>query len=183
MTLDVRRPIVWIAAAAAALVAAGVIASVSGDSVTTSPDGPIVVAVSGPMPTLSGTALRGATVNPAAYRGRPVVVNFWATWCGPCRREQPTLAAAERDEGPDGPVFIGVLYRDNAAAGRAFAETYRVPYPSLQDPSGSLAYRFDLLGMPSTIFVDASGQMRYRVTGALDSATLRELLAKISAPA
>jgi cytochrome c biogenesis protein CcmG/thiol:disulfide interchange protein DsbE len=174
---------VWIAAGVAALLAVGVITTLSGDSVTTTPDGPIVASVSGPMPALSGTALQGATVDPATYRGRPVVVNFWATWCGPCRREQPTLADAERSAGPNGPVFIGVLYRDNAAAGRAFIDRYRVPYPSLEDRSGSLAYRFDLLGMPSTIFVDASGQMRYRVTGALDASTLRDLIARISAPA
>ena len=180
MALDVRRPFIWIAAAAAALVAVGAITTLSGDRETTSPDGPIVATVSGPMPALSGTTLQGATVDPATYRGRPVVVNFWATWCGPCRREQPTLAAAERAAGADGPVFIGVLYRDNAAAGRAFIDRYHVPYPSLRDPSGSLAYRFDLLGMPSTIFIDASGQMRYRVTGALDAATLRDLIARIS---
>jgi cytochrome c biogenesis protein CcmG, thiol:disulfide interchange protein DsbE len=184
MTVHVsRRPIIWIAAAAAALAGAGFITRLTGDSVTASPDGPIVVSVSGPMPELSGTALQGSTIDPATYRGRPVVVNFWATWCGPCRREQPTLAAADRAAGSDGPVFIGVLYRDNAAAGRAFVDEYHVPYPSLRDPSGSLAYRFDLVGMPSTIFVDANGRMRYRVTGALDAATLREFIAKISRPA
>jgi cytochrome c biogenesis protein CcmG/thiol:disulfide interchange protein DsbE len=141
--------------------------------------GPAVADISGTMPAVTGSALQGGHVGPATYRGRPVVVNFWATWCGPCRREQPALSAAERAAGPDGPVFIGVNFRDDAAAARAYLREFGVTYPSVEDPSGSLAYAFDVPNLPATIFVDATGEMRYRAVGALDERDLRELIGDI----
>jgi cytochrome c biogenesis protein CcmG/thiol:disulfide interchange protein DsbE len=141
--------------------------------------GPAVAEISGRMPTVSGSALLGGEVGPATYRGRPVVVNFWATWCGPCRREQPALSAVERAAGADGPVFIGVNFRDDPAAARAYLREFGVSYPSVEDPSGSLAYAFDVPNLPATIFVDSTGQMRYRAVGALDERDLRGLIADI----
>jgi cytochrome c biogenesis protein CcmG, thiol:disulfide interchange protein DsbE len=151
---------------------------------TSSParNGLAVTDVSGRMPALSGRALEGGTVGAATYRGRPVVVNFWATWCGPCRREQPALSAAHREAGPDGPVFIGVNFRDDLAAARAYLRELGVDYPSLEDASGSLAYAFDVPYLPATIFVDATGEMRYRAVGALDARHLDELIERISSP-
>ncbi len=142
-----------------------------------------VTRISGPMPAVTGRALEGGTVSSSSYAGRPLVVNFWATWCGPCRREQPVLSAAERSAGSDGPVFIGVNYRDDPAAARAYVREFRVAYPSLEDPSGTLAYRFDVPYLPATIFIDADGQMRFRAVGALDRARLNLLISEISRPA
>jgi cytochrome c biogenesis protein CcmG, thiol:disulfide interchange protein DsbE len=144
--------------------------------------GPAVVEVSGKVPTVSGRSIEGqATIGPQTYAGRPAVFNFWASWCGPCRREQPVLAATARRLGADGPAFIGVNFRDDPAAARAFLREFDVGYPSVEDASGTLAYRFDVPNLPATIFVDAEGQMRYRVVGALDRpGLLRSLIDKIS---
>jgi thiol-disulfide isomerase/thioredoxin len=139
-----------------------------------------IVEVSGPMPELAGETLQGGTLEPSDYAGRVVVVNFWATWCGPCRREQPELSAVQAEQGPEGAFFIGVNFRDDAAAARAYLEEFHVAYPSLSDPSGATAYRFGVPYLPATIVVDASGEMRFRAVGALDAATLRDLIARAS---
>jgi thiol-disulfide isomerase/thioredoxin len=139
-----------------------------------------VTEVSGPMPALSGTTLQGSTFGQADYAGHVVVVNFWATWCGPCRREQPALSAVQQAQGADGAVFVGVNFRDDAAAARAYLEDLGVAYPSLEDQAGSLAFRFGVPYLPATIVVDAGGQMRFRVVGALDEQTLRDLIERAS---
>lgn len=140
-----------------------------------------VIEISGALPDLSGATLQGPALSSAAYRGHVVVVNFWATWCGPCRREQPILSAEEANQGPNGAVFIGVDYRDDDAAGRAYLDEFGVAYPSLIDASGSLAYRFGVPYLPATIVADANGRLRYRVVGAIDAQTLRGLITKAAA--
>jgi thiol-disulfide isomerase/thioredoxin len=145
--------------------------------------GPAVERVDGAMPALEGESLQGETLSPADYAGRVVVVNFWATWCGPCRREQPILSAAHAESGGGGPMFVGVDYRDDAAAARAYLDEFDVAYPSLSDEAGDIAYRFGVPFLPTTVIVDAEGNLRYRVTGAIDAATLGELVEKASTPA
>ena len=139
-----------------------------------------VTEVSGAMPALSGATLAGGSIVPGDYAGRVLVVNFWATWCGPCRREQPALSKLEAAQGSDGAVFIGVNFRDDAAAARAYVEEFSVAYESLLDPSGSVAYRFGVPYLPATIVVDAQGELRFRVVGAVDEGTLGGLIARAS---
>jgi thiol-disulfide isomerase/thioredoxin len=137
--------------------------------------------ISGTLPLLSGETLQGGSLSAQDQAGRVVVVNFWATWCGPCRREQPALSAVEAAQGPDGAVFVGVNYRDDAAAARAYLDEFGVTYPSLEDPSGSLAYRFSVPYLPATIVADAKGNLRFRALGAIDEETLNDMIARASA--
>jgi cytochrome c biogenesis protein CcmG/thiol:disulfide interchange protein DsbE len=169
-----RRLIPFLLVALVALVACGSPGPVS--------SGPAVERIDGPMPSLEGEALLGGSLSPGEYAGRVIVVNFWATWCGPCRREQPILSSAHAAGGDRGPFFVGVDYRDDAAAARAYLQEFDVRYPSLLDEAGDLAYRFGVPFLPTTVIVDAEGNLRFRVTGEIDAATLRDLVARASSP-
>jgi thiol-disulfide isomerase/thioredoxin len=138
-----------------------------------------VVELSGPMPELAGEAVTGGTVGPQAYRGRAVVVNFWATWCGPCRREQPALQRLA-EEYEDGSVaFVGVNFRDDPAAAREYLRQYEVTYPSVLDPAGETAFDFGVPYLPATVLVDATGELRYRLLGAQPESSFRRYIEKV----
>ena len=132
--------------------------------------------VSKPLPALGGETLQGGSVSPADYRGKVMVVNFWATWCGPCRREQPGLERVWREFRDRGVYFLGVNYRDDPSAARAYLKQFAVTYPSIQDQAGALAFDFGFVGLPDTYIVDRSGRIRYWGFGAIDEAELRSLV-------
>ena len=101
-------------------------------------------------------------------RGRIVIVNFWASWCGPCRIEQPDLNAAWALLPADEVVLIGVNIEDTEANAMAHLREFGVPYLSLYDPVNALAGRFDGIGartIPSTVFLDREGRVAARVLG------------------
>jgi len=135
--------------------------------------------MSKPLPALAGETLEGGSVSPADYRGAVMVVNFWATWCGPCRREQPGLERAWREFRDRGVYFLGVNYRDDPAAARAYVKQFGVTYPTIQDQAGALAFDFGFVGLPDTYVVDRSGQIRYWGFGAVDERELRAVVTKL----
>ena len=139
------------------------------------------VPIHGPMPDIAGPTVQGGTIRPADYRRKVVVVNFWAAWCAPCRREQPGLEALWRKLSPSGKVaFIGVNYQDRASAAAGYLERYGVTYPSVSDPTGALGQRFNVPFLPATILVDADGQLHYRLVGAQTADFLEGLLQTVA---
>jgi thiol-disulfide isomerase/thioredoxin len=139
------------------------------------------VRLSDPMPTLEGPALMGGRVDAALYRGKVAVVNFWASWCGPCRREQPGLQRLWEEYRDRGVQFVGVNFKDDPAAARAYVEEFGVTYPSVTDPSAVLAHRFGVPYIPTTILAE-DGEMDYRLLGAQAETTLRRYIEELLGP-
>jgi len=118
----------------------------------------------------------GTPIALSSFRGHVVVLNFWASWCAPCRVEAPGLRRVSERYRDRGVRFLGVDYRDDDAAGRAFVDEFRLKYPSVIDPSGSLAYAYELIGFPTTFIIDPAGTIRYRFVGYLDEEVLEDAL-------
>jgi len=111
-------------------------------------------------------------VDLASLRGQPVVVNFWASWCVPCRQEMPALEAVH-ERVANRVVFVGVDHQDSRQDALQFLRQTRVRYPSGYDPAGSIAPSFGLFGLPSTIFMSPRGEVIERRTGAFTEAQLQ----------
>ena len=135
----------------------------------------------GPAPPFRLPALNASRppVELASHAGRPVVLNFWGSWCTPCRKELPLLAAAARAEAGR-VIFLGVDLEDTRSAGQAMFSRYRVGYPSAFDPGDSLARPYLLGGTPTTIFIDSRGHVVGRVDGAVDPARLAWWLRRLT---
>lgn len=126
---------------------------------------------------LAGITLEGERLDVAAFRGAPVVLNIWGSWCGPCRKEAPDLESAHQELQGKGVSFLGINTREeDPAQARAFQRTFEVTYPSLSDPGGTLL--LSLRGavapnaIPTTVVLDDQGRLAARVTGATTRATL-----------
>ena len=124
-------------------------------------------------------ALDGGRLSLVDLRGSPVVLNFWASWCIPCREEAPLLAAADATYRPRGVRILGVVYQDSPENARDFMRRYGQTYPGLLDPDGRTAIDYAVFGIPETFFVDASGVVRSRQVGALTDPDLRRQLEAI----
>lgn len=111
-------------------------------------------------------------------RGTPVVVNYWASWCDPCKEEAPLLTDAHARYG-DRVQFVGIDFEDARSGALRFLERYGVRYPSLFDPAGSLATAQGVVGPPATLFYDADGDLAAALRGQLSEQDLHEGIAKI----
>jgi cytochrome c biogenesis protein CcmG/thiol:disulfide interchange protein DsbE len=128
------------------------------------------------LPTLDGAGTRSL----ADYRGKVVVLNFWASWCAPCREEAPLLERFQRTLGARGTV-LGVTYKDDPSASIAFARKYALTYPSLRDSKLQLAPDYGTRALPETFVIDGRGRIVALSRGQVSQAFLDNALRRATA--
>lgn len=124
-------------------------------------------------PDFTLTSTTGETVSLSDYRGQVVVLNFWATWCGPCRYEMPALQRVSQElNGPA--VVLGVNQGEDAAEITRFAATVGVDYPLLLDSDSATNRRYRVRALPTTLFIDANGVIQDQIAGVASQAVIQE---------
>jgi cytochrome c biogenesis protein CcmG/thiol:disulfide interchange protein DsbE len=139
--------------------------------------GQVPVAVR-PAPAFSIQLFEGGTFDLTSMRGKPVLVNFWASWCIPCEDEAPTLERVSRAY-RDRVAFIGIDVQDTDASAREFVRRFGVSYPNGPDPSGAISVEYGMSGVPESYFVDREGKLVRKWQGPLDEQRLRAFLEEL----
>lgn len=114
------------------------------------------------------------TITLSSLKGKPVVMNIWASWCPPCKAEVPTFQASWQRHQNDGVVFLGIDYNDAAADAQHFLQRYGVTYPNGPDSDGMISVNYGVSNVPSTIFIDRSGTVARTILGPVDAQTLED---------
>ena len=125
-----------------------------------------------PVPELNAERYNGTRLVLSEHIGQPMVINFWASWCVPCRDEQPILESTWRDYADKDVLFVGVNIQDEEAVGRAYLKEFDVTYPNVKDDKGRATVEFGVIGLPVTFFVNKQGLVERRYVGALNSLQL-----------
>lgn len=131
---------------------------------------------------VTGERLDGTAFKLSDLKGKVVVVNFWASWCAPCRGEAPSLEQVHTENKGKGVEFIGVNFKDSKANAQAFERKFKVTYPSLFDADGQVTLAFREVppsAIPSTLVLDRQGRVAARIIGATTYSKLNPLVAKV----
>jgi peroxiredoxin len=136
-------------------------------------------------PRVSGTTVTGQHLSLTAYRGKVIVLNFWGSWCEPCRAEAPALGTLARQMYSRGVRFVGVDVRDEPDAARGFMQTFSISYPSLSDPNDEIALLFHATvppsAIPTTLVIDRTGRIAARIVGGANYSGLKALIDDVAA--
>ena len=142
---------------------------------TTAEPGP-GVSTGSAAPDFQLTLFSGETLRLSELKGKVVVLNLWASWCGPCRQEMPSFERTWQEYRDRGVVFLGVAVSDTEQDARAFAQQVGVTYPLGLDTTGQISQTYRPVGLPSTYFIDRQGNIARKLTGAANEAALRIFL-------
>ena len=121
--------------------------------------------VSGPAPDFETETPAGEKVSLKDYRGKPVILTFWATWCEPCKKEMPEIQAAYEKHQEEGLVVLAVNFGETKEKAEAFVKQMGLTFPSLLDRRANIAERYGVVSLPVTFFIDREGIIRERVVG------------------
>jgi cytochrome c biogenesis protein CcmG/thiol:disulfide interchange protein DsbE len=143
------------------------------------PAAPSVARIGEPAPDFALADLDGNPLRLDDFRGRPVIVHFWASWCVPCIEEFPLLVDASAAHRADGLAVIGIVYRDRSEPARAFMTRMGAGWPTAMDPDEAVATRYGIIGPPDTFFIDRNGVIVGRQIGQLSAADLERGLGQI----
>ena len=132
-----------------------------------------------PAPDFTLVLSDGRAVKLSDYRGKAVVINFWASWCAPCRAEAPTLEETHKRYADRGVVILGIGLWDTEEAAAEFRKVYGQTYPSGVDPNGKIAIEYGVSGIPETYFITPDGMIAAKFVGPLPLETLETLLAEM----
>jgi thiol-disulfide isomerase/thioredoxin len=143
------------------------------------------VPTNGQIPAIAGTTLEGRAIGPEDIAGKVVLVNFWNPDCPPCRDEMPVLQAAWAELADRGLYVLGVMYvgggwPNDPAEARAFLDREGITYPTIVDHASTWAGQLAIAGIPTTIVVDGSGMVRYRLLGRVGRGDAERLLAELA---
>ncbi len=135
-------------------------------------------------PMVSGTTITGQHLSLAAYHGDTIVLNFWGSWCAPCRAEAPALGQLARQLRSRGVRFVGIDIRDEPDSALAFMQQFNVTYPSINDPSDEIALDFRTTvppaDIPTTLVIDRDGRIADRIFGASSYSELLSVINQVT---
>jgi cytochrome c biogenesis protein CcmG/thiol:disulfide interchange protein DsbE len=138
-----------------------------------------ITMVNRPAPNFTLTTFEGNKISLEDLRGKPAVINFWASWCPPCRVEAPLLERTWRSYKDRGVVFIGVDIQDKLEDALAYIREFDVTYPNGPDPTGEITIDYGVSGLPVTFFVSRKGEILRRWVGAVERSVLISAIEEI----
>ncbi len=116
------------------------------------------------------------------YRGQWVLVNFWASWCVPCRDEAPALEQFQKEHGSKDFTVLGIDTQDLSDDGTKFAKQFELSYPQLHDGNGDTGHEFGTTGVPENYLIEPSGKLAWGVAGPVDGKILEEQVTPLIPP-